>query len=89
MALSTERKKELAAEHGGSATNTGKSEVQIAMLTERISSMTEHLRGQKNDKNTMLSLIKLVGQRRKLLNYLAKSEINRYREIIAKLKIRK
>lgn len=89
MALTPERKKELALEHGGSATNTGMSEVQIAMLTERIASMTEHLRGQKNDKNTMLSLIKLVGQRRKLLNYLAKSDINRYRGIIAKLKIRK
>lgn len=89
MALTPERKKELALEHGGSATNTGKSEVQIAMLTERIASMTEHLKAQKNDKNTMLSLIKLVGQRRKLLNYLAKSDINRYREIIAKLKIRK
>ncbi|MBL7789838.1 MAG: 30S ribosomal protein S15 [Chitinophagales bacterium] len=89
MALTAERKKELALEHGGSATNTGKSEVQIAMLTERIASMTEHLKGQKNDKNTMLSLIKLVGQRRKLLNYLAKSDIGRYRDIIAKLKIRK
>lgn len=89
MALTPERKKELAIEHGGSATNTGKSEVQIAMLTERISSMTEHLRGQKNDKNTMLSLLKLVGQRRKLLKYLGKSDINRYRELIAKLKIRR
>jgi len=89
MALTSERKKEIATEHGGSAANTGKSEVQIAMLTERIASMTEHLKIQKNDKNTMLSLIKLVGQRRKLLNYLAKSDINRYREIIAKLKIRK
>jgi small subunit ribosomal protein S15 len=51
--------------------------------------MTEHLRGQKNDKNTMLSLVKLVGQRKKLLNYIAKSDINRYREIIAKLKLRR
>lgn len=89
MALTTERKKEIAAEHGGSATNTGKVEVQVAMLTERISNMTEHLRAQKKDKNTTLSLIKLVGQRRKLLNYLAKSDIGRYRDIIAKLKIRK
>jgi small subunit ribosomal protein S15 len=54
MALTSERIKELALEHGGAETNTGKSEVQVAMLTERISSMTEHLRGQKNDKNTML-----------------------------------
>jgi small subunit ribosomal protein S15 len=89
MALTSERIKELALEHGGAVTNTGKSEVQVAMLTERISSMTEHLRGQKNDKNTMLSLVKLVGQRKKLLNYIAKSDINRYREIIAKLKLRR
>jgi small subunit ribosomal protein S15 len=89
MALTSERIKELALEHGGAETNTGKSEVQVAMLTERISSMTEHLRGQKNDKNTMLSLVKLVGQRKKLLNYIAKSDINRYRGIIAKLKLRR
>jgi small subunit ribosomal protein S15 len=89
MALTPERKKELATEHGGAATNTGKSEVQVAMLTERIASMTEHLRAQKNDKNTELSLMKLVGQRKKLLKYIAKSDINRYREIIAKLKLRR
>lgn len=89
MALTSERIVELAKEYGGAAANTGKTEVQVAMLTERIAEMTEHLKIQKNDKNTTLSLIKLVGQRRKLLNYLAKSDINRYRELIAKLKIRK
>lgn len=89
MALTPQRKKEIAETHGGSAANTGKSEVQIAMLSERIASLTEHLKGQKNDKNTMLSLLKLVGQRRKLLKYLGKSDINRYREIVSKLKIRR
>lgn len=89
MALTPERKKELATEHGGAATNTGNSEVQVAMLTERITSMTEHLRAQKNDKNTELSLVKLVNQRKKLLKYIAKSDINRYRAIIAKLKLRR
>jgi small subunit ribosomal protein S15 len=89
MALTAERKKELAAEFGGSATNTGHTEVQVAMLTARINELTEHLRIQKKDKNTMLSLVKMVGQRRKFLNYIAKNDINKYRELIKKLGIRK
>lgn len=89
MALSTERIKEIAAEHGGAATNTGSVEVQVAMLTERIASLTEHLKIQKKDKNTMLSLIKMVGRRKRFLSYLAKNDISRYRAIIAKLNLRK
>lgn len=89
MALTAERKKELAALYGGSETNTGNAEVQVAMLTERINELTEHLRAQKKDKNTMLSLVKMVGQRRKFLNYITKNDVNKYRELIKKLGIRK
>jgi len=89
MALTSERKIELAKEFGGSDKNTGSVEVQVAMLTERIAELTEHLKIQKKDKNTMLSLVKMVGRRRRFLDYLAKNDINKYRELIAKLKIRK
>lgn len=89
MALSAERKKEVAAEFGGAATNTGSVEVQVAMLTERITELTAHLKVQKKDKNTMLSLVKMVGRRKRFLGYLAKNDINKYRALIAKLGIRK
>lgn len=89
MALSAEKKKEIATQYGGAATNTGSVEVQVAMLTQRISDMTTHLKIQKKDKNTTLSLIKLVGQRKRFLSYLMKNDVNRYRELIAKLGIRK
>lgn len=89
MALTSERKIELAKEYGGSDKNTGSVEVQVAMLTERIAELTEHLKIQKKDKNTMLSLVKMVGRRKRFLSYLAKNDINKYRELIAKLKIRK
>ncbi len=89
MALTAERKKQLAAEHGGVETNTGNVEVQVAMLTERITELTAHLRLQKKDKNTMLSLVKMVGRRKRFLGYLAKNDINKYRALIQKLGIRK
>jgi small subunit ribosomal protein S15 len=89
MALSAEKKKELAVEFGGVATNTGNTEVQVAMLTARINELTDHLRIQKKDKKTMLSLVKMVGQRRKFLNYIAKNDVSKYRALIAKLGIRK
>jgi small subunit ribosomal protein S15 len=89
MALTSERIKELASEFGGTATNTGNTEVQVAMLSERISAMTAHLKTQKKDKVTELSLIKLVGQRKSFLKYLAKNDINKYRALIAKLGLRK
>jgi len=70
-------------------TDTGSPEVQIAILTERIKQLTEHLKVHKKDKHSELGLLKLVGQRRSLLDYLAKKDINRYRACIAKLGIRK
>ncbi len=87
--VTLERKAELIRQFGGSATNSGKSEVQIALLTEHINALSQHLEKNKKDNHSRRGLLKLVGKRRKLLDYLAKSEINRYREVIAALSIRK
>lgn len=70
-------------------TDTGSPEVQIAILTTRITTLTEHLKKNKNDHHSRRGLLKMVGHRRNLLNYLTKKDINRYREIIKKLGIRK
>lgn len=70
-------------------TDTGSPEVQIALLTYRISNLTEHLKTHKKDHHSRRGLLKMVGQRRGLLNYLMKKDINRYRDIIGKLEIRK
>lgn len=69
--------------------DTGSPEVQIAILTERISQLTEHLKIHKKDNHSRLGLLKMVGKRRRLLDYLAKNDIERYRACIAKLGIRK
>jgi len=69
--------------------DTGSPEVQIAILTERIRQLTEHLKVHKNDKHSRLGLMKLIGKRRRLLDYVAKKDSERYRAIIAKLGIRK
>ena len=70
-------------------TDTGSPEVQIAILTHRINTLTEHLKTNKNDHHSRRGLLKMVGHRRNLLNYLTKKDINRYRAIIEKLGIRK
>ena len=70
-------------------TDTGSPEVQIAILTERIRQLTEHLKIHKKDNHSRLGLLKMVGKRRRLLDYLIKNDINRYRAIIAQLGIRK
>ncbi|WP_318641161.1 30S ribosomal protein S15 [Flavobacterium ardleyense] len=88
MYLTKEVKEEIFAKHG-EAKNTGKSEAQIALFTFRINHLTEHLKKNRHDYNTERSLVKLVGKRRSLLDYLKNSEINRYREIIKVLGIRK
>ena len=71
------------------ATDTGSPEVQVAILTARIKELTEHLKVHPNDKHSRLGMYKMVGKRRRLLDYLAKKDIERYRAIIAKLNIRK
>jgi len=89
MYLTSEAKKEIFKQHGGSETNTGSSEGQIALFTQRINHLTEHLKKNRKDYNTERSLVKLVGKRRSLLDYLIKTDIVRYREIIKVLNLRK
>ena len=84
-----ERKSEIIETYKTHETDTGSPEVQIAILTERISQLTEHLKVHKKDNHSRLGLFKMVGKRRRLLDYLAKKDIERYRAIIAKLGIRK
>ncbi len=89
MYLTPEIKKDIFENHGGSPTNTGSPESQIALFTHRIKHLTQHLKANKKDKGTQRSLIRLVGKRRRLLDYLKANEINRYRDIIKKLNLRK
>lgn len=89
MYLTKEIKGDIFAKHGKVATNTGSAEGQIALFTFRINHLTEHLKKNRHDYNTERSLVKLVGKRRSLLDYLKKKNINRYREIIKELNIRK
>ncbi len=89
MYLTKEVKADIFTKHGGAATNTGSAEGQIALFTYRINHLTEHLKRNRHDYNTERSLVKLVGKRRSLLDYLKDKEINRYREIIKELNIRK
>ncbi|RIJ47469.1 30S ribosomal protein S15 [Maribellus luteus] len=89
MYLTAEKKQELFAQHGKSATNTGSAEGQIALFTFRINHLTEHLKQNKKDHSTRRALIRLVGKRRSLLDYLIKKDIERYRAIIKELNLRK
>ena len=91
MYLSTEKKQELFENHGRlkSKKDTGSPESQIALFTHRINYLTGHLKAHKKDHSSRLGLLKLVGKRRSLLDYLQKTEIERYRAIIAELKLRK
>jgi len=89
MALTQERKNELIAEFRVHETDTGSPEVQIAILTENINNLTEHLRVHKKDHHSRRGLLKMVGQRRKLLAYLKKKDINRYSALIEKLGLRR
>ena len=83
------RKQELIKQYGRHEGDTGSPEVQIALLTERINELTEHLKVHKKDNHSRRGLLKMVGKRRNLLNYLAKKDVQRYRDIIAKLGLRK
>ena len=89
MYLATEKKKELFKEYGKSEFDTGSAEGQVALFTYRISHLTNHLKQNKKDLSTERSLVRLVGKRRKLLDYLKRKDIERYRAIIKKLKLRK
>lgn len=89
MYLTKEVKADIFAKHGGAATNTGSTEGQIALFTFRINHLTEHLKRNRHDFNTERSLVKLVGKRRSLLDYLKAKDIVKYREVIKELNIRK
>ena len=91
MKLTTETKKELFAKSGfnKTATDTGSPESQIALFTHRINHLTQHLKSNKKDYSTQQGLMKLVGKRKKLLNYLQQTDITRYRAILADLELRK
>jgi small subunit ribosomal protein S15 len=89
MILTTEKKKELFKKHGKSENDSGSSEAQIALFTERINHLTQHLKENKKDFSTQRALLKLVGKRRRLLDYLKDRDIARYRSILKELKLRK
>ncbi len=89
MYLNTEKKKEIFKEFGQSETNTGSVEGQVALFTHRINHLTGHLKQNRKDFVTQKSLIKMVGKRKSLLNYLKKKDIVKYRELIKQLGIRK
>jgi small subunit ribosomal protein S15 len=89
MALETAEKQRIMAEYGTVERDTGSPEVQIAMLSKRISDLTEHLKTHKHDHHSRRGLLLLVGRRRRLLKYLAKTDINRYRSLIERLGLRR
>ncbi len=88
MPLDKDVKSDIIAEYKRGETDTGSTEVQVALLTQRIRDLTEHLKIHKKDHHTRRGLLQMVGQRRRLLNYLKKSDIERYRTVIARLGIR-
>ena len=87
--MTKERKQEIIETYRRDEKDTGSPEVQIALLTERINDLTEHLKTHKKDNHSRRGLLKMVGKRRNLLNYLAKKDVNRYRTIVEKLGLRK
>jgi small subunit ribosomal protein S15 len=89
MYLTSDKKKEFFAQHGKGEQDTGNPEAQIAMFSFRIAHLTEHLKKNRKDFHTQRALIKLVGKRRKLLDYLKAKDITRYRSIVAELGLRR
>jgi small subunit ribosomal protein S15 len=89
MSLTVEAKREIVQKFGKSEADTGSPEVQIALLTARINHLTEHLREHKHDHHSRRGLLMLVGQRRRLLNYLQRHHLDRYRTVIGELGLRR
>ena len=89
MSLNTERKAEIVAEHARSAGDTGSPEVQVALLSERITTLTDHFKTHTHDHHSRQGLLRLVSQRRKLLDYVKKKDLQRYRDLVASLGLRK
>ena len=89
MSLTKEAKQELIAKHGRNESDTGSTEVQVAMLTRRITELTEHLRAHPKDHHSRRGLLKLVGQRRRFLNYMQKHDLEGYRALVKELGLRR
>ena len=89
MSLTKEAKREIVDQHGRDAKDTGSAPVQIALLTRRINELTEHLRTHKHDHHSRRGLLKLVGRRRRLLNYLQRNDLEGYRALIKELGLRR
>ncbi|MBF0586855.1 30S ribosomal protein S15 [Prosthecochloris sp. N3] len=89
MSLTKDIKADIISRFGGSEKNTGKAEVQIALYSRRISDLTDHLKQHPKDKHSRHGLLKLVGKRKSLLGYLKKTDIERYRQVLADLELRK
>jgi small subunit ribosomal protein S15 len=89
MPLTKEQKTELIGKYGRSPNDTGSAEVQVALLTERINELTEHLRGHSKDHHSRRGLLMLVGKRRRLLRYLESSDLERYRSLVGELGLRR
>lgn len=89
MSITAERKTELIKEYATKEGDTGSPEVQVAVLTERINNLTEHLKTNKKDHHSRRGLLKMVGRRKQLLDYLRRNDIERYRTLIARLGLRK
>ena len=89
MSLTVEAKREIVTKHGRGDADTGSTEVQVALLTARINHLTEHLREHKHDHHSRRGLLMLVGQRRRLLNYLGRKDVDRYRALIQELGLRR
>ena len=89
MTITAERKRELTTRFGRDESDTGATEVQIALLTDRINELTEHLRAHSKDHHSRRGLLKLVGRRRRLLGYLQRSDLDRYRALVRELGLRR
>jgi small subunit ribosomal protein S15 len=89
MTITAERKRELTSKFGRDDSDTGATEVQVALLTDRINELTEHLRSHSKDHHSRRGLLKLVGRRRRLLGYLQRSDLDRYRALVRELGLRR
>jgi small subunit ribosomal protein S15 len=89
MTVTKEEKTQIVAEHARTSGDTGSTEVQVAVLTKRIADLTEHLKTHRSDHASRRGLLQMVGRRRRLLEYLKREDIERYRELIAKLGLRR
>jgi small subunit ribosomal protein S15 len=89
MTVTQERKRELAEKFGSGSGDTGRTEVQVALLTERINALTEHLRTHRKDHHSRRGLLMLVGRRRRFLNYLQRTDLERYRSLLRELGLRR